>query len=64
MKVRVRKTSTGMYIGEVYGTWENLLFGTERTGWNKVTTRCFTEWGAKLELREWKKKNCPKEFDM
>ena len=64
MKARIRQTHSGMYVGEVYGTWSNLLFGTERTGWNEVTSKCFTEWGAKLELKQWKKKNCPNEFNL
>lgn len=63
MKARIRKESD-MYIGEVYGTW-NLFFGLKQyTGWNRVTPRCFTKFGTKLELLQWKKKHCCDEFEL
>lgn len=64
MKARIRKDSCGCYIGEVYGTWENWLLGTKWTGWDKVTTRCMTEWGARKELQQWKEKHCPTTFEL
>ena len=64
MRARIRKDSGGCWIGEVYGNWENLLLGTEWTGWNKVTTRCITQFGAKWELNQWKKEHYPEEFDL
>lgn len=64
MRARIVQDSGGCYVGEVYGTWSNWLLGTKWTGWDKVTTRCMTKWGAKLELEAWKKKNCPEEFEL
>lgn len=64
MKARIRKDSGGCYIGEIYGDWSNLLLGTKWTGWNDVTSRCMTKFGARLELDRWKKENCPKEFEI
>lgn len=61
MKVRIVKPQ-GMYYGEVYGTWTGLL--GESVGWRRVTPPCITEWGAKLELKRWKKENCPTEFEI
>lgn len=64
MKARIIKDSGGCYIGEVYGAWSNWLLGTEWTGWERVTSRCMTKLGAKLELERWKQKNFPKEFEI
>ena len=52
MKARITKPQ-GMYYGEVYGH----LFGLSGEKWHRVTPPCFTEWGAKLELKRWKKEN-------
>ena len=64
MKARIRQDAAGYYIGEIYGTWDNWLLGTSRTGWKKVTDVCNTKWGAKRELEKWKDKHCPEEFEM
>lgn len=64
MRARIRLDNGGCYVGEVYGIWSNWIFGTEWTGWNRVTSRCTTTWGAKAELKRWQKENCPKEFTM
>lgn len=48
-----------MYFGEVYGIWEIKFYGIHLgsyTGWKRVTSRCFTYPGAKLELIRWKGK--------
>lgn len=64
MKARIIQThSGGFYEGEVYGTWENIL-GTKWTGWEKVTGKCWTKLGARLELERWKKKHCPEVFEL
>lgn len=64
MKARIVKDDYDFYIGEIYGTWCNLLLGTKWVGWESVTDKCFTKMGARLELERWKCKNCPKEFDI
>lgn len=57
MRARVYQTcKNGMYYGQV---WNYKL-----EHWSTVTTPCFTEWGAKLELERWKKKNFPEEFEI
>ena len=49
MKARIVKDGN-FWIGEVYGHW-NMFFGLEeRICWGSVTSRCFTKFGAKLEL--------------
>lgn len=64
MRARIKETHGGFYVGEVYGTWENWFFGTKRTGWESVTSKCMTKLGARLELEEWKRKHCPDEFEI
>lgn len=64
MRARITRTHAGFYVGEVYGTWENWLLGTKWTGWDSVTSKCWTKWGAKLELEKWKKEHCPDEFEL
>lgn len=64
MEARIRKDRKYSYIGEVYGTWENLILGTEWTGWERVTSRCMTEQGARRELKKWKEKNYPTTFEL
>lgn len=64
MRARIVQDSGGCYVGEVYGTCSNWLLGTKWTGWDSVTSRCMTKWGAKLELETWKRKNCPDEFEL
>lgn len=64
MKARIFRDLNGYYVGEVYGTWTNWILGTKRTGWNSVTKRCMTKWGANRELEKWKEKNCPEEFEI
>lgn len=61
MRARVRRDGT-WWIGEVYGTWENWFFGTY-TGWNKVTGRCYTKIGAKIQLDIWASKQA-EEFEL
>lgn len=64
MRARIKETETGMYYGEVYGTFENALLNTGYTGWTKVTPGCLTKWGAERELKKWKDKNAPEEFEL
>lgn len=64
MRARIVQDSGGYYVGEVYGAWSNWLLGTKWTGWDRVTSKCWTEWGAKLELKAWKRKNYPDEFEL
>ena len=52
MKARITKPQ-GMYYGEVLGC----LFGLSGEQWHKVTSPCFTEWGARRELEKWKKEH-------
>lgn len=59
MKARIRQSWSGMWYGEVYADW---FFGG--VGWNKVTAACLTEFGAKIELNRWIRKNRPKEFEI
>lgn len=63
MKARIVPEGN-FFVGQVYGTWQNLLFGTERVGWDTVTDRCFTRLGARLELEAWKRKHYIKEFNL
>lgn len=64
MRARIVPVTGGCYVGEVYGTWANWLLETKWTGWNKVTSRCMTKLGARLELETWKRKNYPEEFEL
>lgn len=64
MKVRIIKDCSDFYVGEVYGVWYNRLLETKWTGWERVTNRCMTKLGARIELERWKDKNCPEEFDI
>ena len=64
MRARIVKDSGGGYVGEVYGVWTSWIFETRWEGWRSVTTRCVTKWGARLELENWKKENCPDEFEI
>lgn len=63
MRARIVKDNVG-YAGEVYGNWSNILLGTKWEGWNQVTNHCVTKCGAKYELRKWKQKECPEEFEI
>ena len=66
MRARIRQDA-GCYVGEVYGTWEYQALGykvAEWTGWEKVTNRCMTKLGARLELEEWKDIYFPTEFEL
>lgn len=63
MRVRVVKEG-GFWVGQVYGTW-SIFFGLqERVGWGSVTDKCYTRWGAEIQLRIWKRTKCPKEFEL
>lgn len=63
MKARIVKDGN-FWVGEVYGNW-SLFFGLEEiTGWMPVTSRCFTKIGARLELQNWKREHCSKEFEL
>lgn len=53
MRARIVKPQM-MHYGEVY-------IGSK---WERVTGACHTEWGAKLELRRWKKHHYPCEFEL
>lgn len=59
MKERIT-CKNGMYFGEIYGIWEIRYYGIHLgsyTGWERITSPCFTYPGAKLELIQWKRKN-------
>ena len=60
IKARLRYDGT-FWIGEIYGIWENLL--GKRIGWKKVTDRCYTKVGAKLQLNSYVRK-LPEEFEL
>lgn len=45
-----------MFEGQVQGQSFNLLSGKWELGWVTVTSPCFTRWGAKRELKQWKRK--------
>ena len=62
MKKRVIKKGNWWY-GEVYGNWNSILFG-EWTGWEEVTSNCYTSWGAKLALEKWIHENIPIEYEI
>lgn len=53
MKARIVKPQM-MYYGEVYVNGK----------WKTVTEPCYTEWGAMLKLKKWKKENIPNEFEL
>lgn len=66
MRARIRKDGL-FWVGEVYGTWDRYIYMRyvgEWTGWNRVTSKCDTKWGARRELEKWKDKNCPDEFEL
>lgn len=64
MKARVIRKQNGEYVGEVYGTWEN-IFGQKWEGWKQVTYHCLTKFGAKRELKKWKEHNANiEEFEL
>ena len=49
MKCRIVKPQC-MYYGEVYGNWNS------GECWKRVTQPCLTKWGAKRELKAYKKR--------
>lgn len=64
MKARIIYDGS-FWIGEVEGTFETVFMGIyfgEWSGWKQVTDRCWTKFGAKLQLAAWKKKNLVDEF--
>ena len=63
MRARIRKDGE-FWVGEVYGTWSMMLGLYDRQGWGRVTSRCFTKIGAKLELYKWKREHCSEEFEL
>ena len=63
MKARIVKDGN-FWVGEVYGDW-NIFLGLEQIiGWMPVTSKCFTKIGARIELQNWKRENCPEEFEL
>lgn len=56
MRARILPCKSGLYYGQVYD--EKYKY------WKDVTPLCFTKWGAKRELKKWRKKICPKEFEI
>lgn len=57
MKARIYQSCpSGLYWGQVYDE--------KYKCWKNVTLSCFTEWGARKELKKWKKLNCPQEFEL
>ena len=63
MKARIIKDGN-YFVGEVYGRW-TVFFGLEeKIGWGSVTRKCHTKFGAKRELKKWKKKHCGSEFEL
>lgn len=68
MRARISKDGH-YYFGEVYGSWCYKFYGiqiplNEWEGWKKVTRKCLTVWQAKEELKKWKDKNFPDEFEI
>lgn len=61
MRARIRNVN-GMYQGEV--VVQSIVDGKNKKFWKRVTTPCFTKWGAERELNAWRDKNYPKEFDI
>lgn len=47
MKARIIKECDSFYYGEIYNDKFEM--------WEQVTFPCCTRWGAKLELKRWKK---------
>ena len=57
MRARIfQPYKNGLHYGQVYNE--------KHKCWEDVTPLCFKEWGAKRELKKWKKKNYPKEFEI
>lgn len=54
MQARIKEDYYGFYKGEVKVDGK----------WKKVTESCLTRVGAKIELKKWKKKHFPKEFEI
>lgn len=46
----------GLYCGQIYDE--------ELKCWKQVTEGCFTESGAKKQLKKWKKRKYPEEFEI
>lgn len=63
MKARFKQIGPWWY-GQVYYTWYSFLTQTTWTGWQTVTCNCYTKLGAKIELKKWKNKNAPNEFEI
>ena len=57
MRARIfQPCKNGLYYGQVYDE--------KNKYWKDVTPLCITEWGAKRELKKWRKQNCPKELEI
>lgn len=56
MEARIIESSC-MFEGQVQGQSFNLLSGKWESGWVTVTSPCFTRWGARRELKQWKRKH-------
>lgn len=63
MKARVIE-SYGIFKGQVYGKSFNFISGKYEPGWVTVTSSCFTRWGAKRELKQWKRKHYGEEIEI
>lgn len=55
MKARIVKSSGGEF-------WVGQIFANAR--WKTVTGNCWTIAGAKIALKQWKKKHCGIEFEL
>ena len=62
MRARIKREHN-FYVGQIYGKWE---YGGvfEKEGWETVTSKCFTKWGARIELIKWKREHVSEEFEI
>ena len=63
MKARIRQTASGMYFGEVYKTFDNIL-PEKQPRWKQVTALCFTRYIAERQLQRWTNQHVPDEFEL
>lgn len=69
LKARIIRQE-GMFVWEVWGDElknkeiQHTINYEFKPGWNKVTQKCITEWGCKIELRRWKQAHIIKELEI
>lgn len=62
MRARVIKEGE-FWVGQVYGIWLVFHRFIERVRWSSVTDKCYTQWGAKLSLKVWKRTKCQRSLN-